>query len=54
VDRLIRDGVDLELDGGELPGTASTVVDLTRYEAGREFEIVREGAVPAARVTDAL
>jgi L-threonylcarbamoyladenylate synthase len=39
----IRDAVAVVLDGGELPGTPSTVVDL----AGREPVILREGAVPA-------
>ena len=34
------------LDGGELPGTPSTVVDLT----GAEPKIVREGAMPAQDV----
>jgi L-threonylcarbamoyladenylate synthase len=53
VDQRIRRGVDLALDGGELPGTASTVVDLTRYEEG-EFEIVREGAVQAEEVAARL
>lgn len=32
------------LDGGALPGTASTVLDLT----GTEPRVLREGAVPAA------
>ena len=50
VDPAIRAGVDLEIDGGELPGTASTVVDLS----GDEFRIVREGALPAARVRELL
>jgi L-threonylcarbamoyladenylate synthase len=44
VDDRIRTGVDLVLDGGELPGTPSTVVDLTGYEGG-DWRIVREGAV---------
>jgi L-threonylcarbamoyladenylate synthase len=35
------------VDGGELPGTPSTVVDLTAYEAAGEWRIVRAGAVPA-------
>ena len=30
----IRAGADLVLDGGELPGVPSTVVDLSRYEDG--------------------
>jgi L-threonylcarbamoyladenylate synthase len=38
------------VDGGELPGTPSTVVDLTRDEP----EILREGAVPAAEVLERL
>lgn len=46
----IRSGADLVLDGGELPGTPSTVVDLRGYEAGGEPAIVREGALSAADV----
>jgi L-threonylcarbamoyladenylate synthase len=53
VDPAIRDGVDLILDGGELPGTPSTVVDLTAFERD-EFEILREGAVPSSRVEAVL
>jgi L-threonylcarbamoyladenylate synthase len=43
VPEAIRDGAAATLDGGELPGTPSTVVDLT----GPEPRILREGAVPA-------
>jgi L-threonylcarbamoyladenylate synthase len=50
VPEAIRDGADLVLDGGELPGTPSTVVDLRRYEHGADLEIVRVGAVPEAVV----
>jgi L-threonylcarbamoyladenylate synthase len=39
----LREGADLVLDGGELPGTASTVVDLSEYEADGRWRIVREG-----------
>jgi L-threonylcarbamoyladenylate synthase len=46
----IRKGVDLVLDAGELPGTPSTVVDLRGYEDGRVWRILREGAVPRARL----
>lgn len=50
----ILTGVAAVLDVGELPGTASTVLDLT----GREPVVLREGAVPAAealaRAADAL
>jgi L-threonylcarbamoyladenylate synthase len=54
VDERIRAGVDLVLDGGELPGTPSTVVDLTAYHETGRFQIVREGAVPAEAIRDAL
>ena len=54
VDPHVRAGVDLELDGGELPGTPSTVVDLTAYEHGGEFRIVREGAITSAQVAARL
>jgi len=42
----IRAGAAATIDGGELPGTPSTVVDVT----GPEPRILREGAVPAAEV----
>ena len=54
VDESIRRGVDLQLDGGELPGKPSTVVDLTRYEDEGVFDIVREGAMPAAAIASRL
>jgi len=44
VPREILDGVAAVLDAGELPGTASTVLDLT----GPEPLVLREGAVPAS------
>jgi L-threonylcarbamoyladenylate synthase len=40
----IRAGAGAVVDGGELPGTASTVVDLTAATP----VVLREGAVPAA------
>lgn len=42
----IREGVTAVVDAGELPGTPSTVVDLT----GERPRILREGAVPAAEL----
>jgi L-threonylcarbamoyladenylate synthase len=50
----IRDGVDLVLDAGELPGVASTIVDLGGYEQDGRWEIRRGGAVPAARVAELI
>ena len=42
----IRGEVDLVLDGGELPGVPSTVVDLRDFERTRDWSVVRDGMVP--------
>jgi L-threonylcarbamoyladenylate synthase len=49
----LRAAVDVVLDAGELPGTPSTVIDLTGYEDGGSWELLREGAVARAEL-DAL
>ncbi len=43
----LRESADLVLDGGELPGAASTVVDLSGYEQTGTWRIVREGPLAA-------
>lgn len=50
----LREGADLVLDGGELEGTASTVVDLSEYEVGGSWRVVREGPVGADALASAL
>lgn len=44
VPQEIRDGAAVAVDGGELPGRGSTVIDFT----GAEPRVVREGGAPAA------
>jgi L-threonylcarbamoyladenylate synthase len=44
----IRSAVGAVVDGGELPGTASTVIDFT----GPDPKVIREGAVPAWEAID--
>ena len=46
----IRQAVAAEIDAGRLPGTASTVIDLTQVEP----VILREGAVPAAEALSTI
>jgi L-threonylcarbamoyladenylate synthase len=46
--------VDLVLDGGELPGIASTVIDLLDYEHRGRWRVVREGPVGHAELARAL
>jgi L-threonylcarbamoyladenylate synthase len=50
----IREGADLVLDGGELAGVPSTVIDLRGFETRGEWTIVREGLVSASAIAAAL
>lgn len=50
----IRLGADLVVDGGELPGTPSTVVDLRRFEAVGEWVVVRAGALAEEAIAEAV
>ena len=54
VPELLRRSADLVIDGGELPGTPSTVVDLRRYEDDGSWEVVRAGAVSYDELGPAL
>jgi len=46
----IRERVDLTLDGGPLPGVASTVIDLRRWEREGSWQVLRTGALSEAEV----
>jgi L-threonylcarbamoyladenylate synthase len=50
----IRRRADLVLDGGELPGTPSTVIDLRGYEDTGTWTIVRIGALAPEAVATVL
>ena len=54
VPESIRSAADMVIDGGDLPGTASTVIDLRDYERDGGWKIVRQGAVSASVVEAAL
>jgi L-threonylcarbamoyladenylate synthase len=54
VPAAIREGADVLVDAGELPGTPSTVIDLRRFEATGEWAVVRPGAVERAAVAAAV
>jgi L-threonylcarbamoyladenylate synthase len=54
VPEYMRTHTDLVLDGGELPGTPSTVVDLRGYETDEEWSVVREGAMSVTEVSARL
>jgi L-threonylcarbamoyladenylate synthase len=54
VDPALCEGADLVLDAGELPGTPSTVLDLSGYEEDGSWSVLREGAVPQEAVVRSL
>jgi L-threonylcarbamoyladenylate synthase len=54
IDPTILAGVDVAIDGGELDGRPSTVVDLTGIESGAGWEVLREGALPRAELERSL
>ena len=54
VPQELREGADAVIDGGELPGVPSTVVDLREFDAQRRWYILREGALQAGIVKDKL
>lgn len=54
IDQGLLDGADLVVDGGTLPGTASTVVDLRSYAGDGTWTVLRDGAVGAGAIAHAL
>ena len=54
VDPPIAARVDVAIDGGELTGLPSTVIDLTALDSGGGWTILREGALADHEVAEAL
>jgi L-threonylcarbamoyladenylate synthase len=54
IPQSLLEDADLVLDGGELPGRPSTVIDLRDFEAERRWHVLREGALPREEVREVL
>jgi L-threonylcarbamoyladenylate synthase len=50
----IRSGAAAVVDGGELPGTPSTVIDLREFELDARWSVMRAGAVSRETIAAAL
>lgn len=54
IDPVLREGADLVVDGGPLPGTPSTVIDLRGYERAGTWTVLREGALARDEIAAVL
>jgi L-threonylcarbamoyladenylate synthase len=54
VPQSIVDGADLAIDGGELPGLPSTVIDVAAIDDDGSWRILRDGALSPGDVASAL
>jgi L-threonylcarbamoyladenylate synthase len=54
LDPAVLAEADLAIDGGELIGAPSTVVDLSELDSAGRWEVLREGALPAGAIDQAL
>lgn len=54
VPEAIVEGSDLAIDGGELPGLPSTVVDIATIEEDGRWRVIRDGALSPGDLASAL
>jgi L-threonylcarbamoyladenylate synthase len=54
VPKQLLEGAEIAIDGGELPGVASTVIDLSSYERDGQWRIVRAGLLDERSARAAL
>ena len=54
VPTMLLDGVDLAIDGGELTGEPSTVVDLSAIDAGGDWAILRQGGMDPVEIEERM
>lgn len=54
VEEAIVEAADLAIDGGELGGEPSTVIDLTEIDRTGEWRVLRDGAMTTAEIAQRL
>jgi L-threonylcarbamoyladenylate synthase len=54
IDRAVLGASDVAIDGGELIGAPSTVVDLSELDSGGRWAVLREGALPSGVIDEIL
>ena len=54
VPTMLLDGVDVAIDGGDLTGEPSTVVDLSAIDAGGDWAILRPGGMDPVEIEERM
>jgi L-threonylcarbamoyladenylate synthase len=54
IDERVMSAVDVAIDGGELIGAPSTVVDLSELDSSGTWRVLREGALPTGVIESVL
>jgi L-threonylcarbamoyladenylate synthase len=54
IDQEVLDSADLAIDGGELIGAPSTVVDVSELDSAGTWRVLREGALPSGAIDRVL
>jgi L-threonylcarbamoyladenylate synthase len=54
IDPEIVEAADLAIDGGELGGSPSTVIDLSEIDRTGDWQVLREGASPVNEIAERL
>jgi L-threonylcarbamoyladenylate synthase len=54
IDEAVLGATDVAIDGGELIGAPSTVVDLSELDSGGRWAVLREGALPSGVIDGIL
>jgi L-threonylcarbamoyladenylate synthase len=54
IDEAVLSATDVAIDGGELIGAPSTVVDLSELDSGGRWAVLREGALPSGLIDRVL
>jgi L-threonylcarbamoyladenylate synthase len=54
IDDQVLSAADLAIDGGELIGAPSTVIDLSELDSAGRWQVLREGALPRGVIDEVL
>jgi tRNA A37 threonylcarbamoyladenosine synthetase subunit TsaC/SUA5/YrdC len=54
IDERVLAAADVAIDGGELIGAPSTVVEMSELDSAGRWDVLREGALPSGVIDEVL